>query len=160
MSTTSIFVNIPTTDLERSKAFYEALGYRVNPMFTDENAACVVLDENVYFMVLTREYLGTFTVKQFIDPKTQAQVSIALTCDSREGVDEMLAKALAAGGSEPRPVQDYGFMYSRDLEDPDGNILGFLFMEPAAAEKGPEAYLAEQGGSAPAPAASASSTSA
>ena len=61
----------------------------------------------------------------------------------------MVSKGLAGGGSEPRPLQDYGFMYSRDLEDPDGNILGFLFMEPAAAEMGPEAYLAEQGASAP-----------
>lgn len=142
---TSIFVNLPTTDLERSKAFYTSLGFTINPLFTDENAACVVLDENIYFMVLTREYLGTFTDKQIIDPKTQAQVSIALSRDSREDVDDVLAKGLAAGGSEPRPAQDYGFMYSRDLDDPDGNNLSFLFMEPAAAEMGPEAYLAEQG---------------
>ena len=150
---TSIFVNMPTTDLERSKAFYTSLGFTINPLFTDENAACVVLDENIYFMVLTREYLGTFTDKQIIDPKTQAQVSIALSRDSREDVDDVLAKGLAAGGSEPRPAQDYGFMYSRDLDDPDGNNLSFLFMEPAAAEKGPEAYLAEQGAGAASPSA-------
>jgi uncharacterized protein len=142
---TSIFVNLPTTDLERSKAFYEGLGFSINPLFTDENAACVVLDENIYFMVLTREYLGTFTDKQIIDPKTQAQTSLAFTRDSRDEVDEMLAKGLAAGGTEPREAQDYGFMYSRDLEDPDGNILGFLYMEPTAAEQGPDAYLAGQG---------------
>jgi predicted lactoylglutathione lyase len=147
--TTNIFVNIPTTDLDRSKAFYEALGYTINPNFTDENAACVVLGDNLYFMVLTREFLGTFTDKQIVDPKTQAQVAISLTCDSREGVDEMMAKALAAGGSEPREAQDYGFMYSRDLEDPDGNILGYLYMEPAAAEMGPEAYMAQQGAGQP-----------
>ena len=146
--TTSIFVNLPTTDLDRAKAFYEALGFSINPAFTDENAACVVLGDNIYFMVLTREYLGTFTDKQIIDPKTQAQVSIALSQDSREDVDEVLAKGLAAGGSEPRPVQDYGFMYSRDLDDPDGNNLSFLFMEPAAVEMGPEAYMAEQGAGA------------
>lgn len=145
---TSIFVNLPTTDLERSKAFYTSLGFTINPLFTDENAACVVLGDNIYFMVLTREYLGTFTDKQIIDPKTQAQVSIALSRDSREDVDDVLAKGLAAGGSEPRPAQDYGFMYSRDLDDPDGNNLSFLFMEPAAAEKGPEAYMAEQGAGA------------
>jgi predicted lactoylglutathione lyase len=153
MTATSIFVNLPTTDLDRSKAFYEALGFTINPAFTDENAACVVFGDNIYFMVLTREYLGTFTDKQIIDPKTHAQTSIAFTRDSRDEVDEVLAKGLAAGGTEPREAQDLGFMYSRDLEDPDGNILGFLFMEPAAVEKGPEAYLAEQG-------ASASSTSA
>ena len=151
--TTSIFVNLPSTDLDRSKAFYEAIGFSINPAFTDENAACVVLGDNIYFMVLTREYLGTFTDKQIIDPKTQAQVSIALSRDSRDDVDEVLAKGLAAGGSEPREAQDYGFMYSRDLDDPDGNNLSFLFMEPAAAEMGPEAYMAEQG-------AGASSTSA
>lgn len=149
MTATSIFVNLPTTDLDRSKAFYEALGFTINPLFTDENAACVVLGDNIYFMVLTREYLGTFTDKQIIDPKTQAQVSIALSRESREDVDDVLAKGLAAGGSEPREAQDYGFMYSRDLDDPDGNNLSFLFMEPAAAEKGPEAYMAEQGASAP-----------
>jgi predicted lactoylglutathione lyase len=150
---TSIFVNMPTTDLERSKAFYTSLGFTINPLFTDENAACVVLGDNIYFMVLTREYLGTFTDKQIIDPKTQAQVSIALSRDSREDVDDVLAKGLAAGGSEPRPAQDYGFMYSRDLDDPDGNNLSFLFMEPAAAEKGPEAYMAEQGAGASSPSA-------
>jgi len=148
--TTSIFVNLPTGDLERSKTFYEGLGFTINPAFTDENAACVVLDEHIYFMVLTREYLGTFTDKQIIDPSTHAQTAISFTRDSREEVDAMLAKGLAAGGSEPRDAQDYGFMYSRDLEDPDGNILGFLFMEPAAAELGPEAYMAQQGAAAPA----------
>ena len=148
MTATSIFVNIPSTDLDRSKAFYEALGFTINPNFTDENAACVVLSDTIYFMVLTREYLSTFTDKQIIDPKTQAQVSIALSRDSREDVDDVITKGLAAGGSEPRPAQDYGFMYSRDLEDPDGNLLGFLYMDPVAAEKGPEAYLAEQGAQA------------
>ena len=153
MTATSIFVNFPTVDLERSKAFYEALGFSINPAFTDDNAACVVLDDNIYFMVLTREYLGTFTDKQIIDTKTHAQMSIALSRESREEVDEVLAKGLAAGGTEPREAQDYGFMYSRDLEDPDGNILGFLFMEPAAAEMGPEAYMAEQAAGAPSTAA-------
>jgi len=146
--TTSIFVNLTTSDLDRAKAFYEALGFSINPNFTDENAACVVLDDNVYFMVLTREYFGTFTDKQVIDPATQAQVSIALTRETREAVDEVLEKGLAAGGSEPREAQDYGFMYSRDLDDPDGNNLSFLFMEPAAAEMGPEAYMAQQGAGA------------
>ncbi|MDF2575833.1 MAG: glyoxalase [Agromyces sp.] len=141
---TSIFVNLPSSDLERSKAFYTSLGFTINPAFTDENAACVVLSDTIYFMVLTREYLSTFTDKQIIDPKTQAQVSIALSRDSREDVDDVITKGLAAGGSEPRPAQDYGFMYSRDLDDPDGNNLSFLFMEPAAAEMGPEAYLASQ----------------
>ena len=92
MTATNIFVNFPTTDLDRAKAFYEALGYRINPNFTDENAACVVLDDNLYFMVLTREFLGTFTDKQIIDTKTHAQMAVSLTCESREAVDEMLER--------------------------------------------------------------------
>jgi hypothetical protein len=141
---TSIFVNVPTTDLERSKAFYTALGAGINPNFTDDNAACVVWDENVFFMVLTKEYFATFTDKQIIDPKTQAQTSIGLSRDSREEVDAIMALGLANGGTEPKPAQDYGFMYSRDLDDPDGNSLGFLYMDPVAAANGPDAYLAEQ----------------
>ena len=141
---TEIFVNLPTTDLERSKAFYTALGCEIEPLFTDENAACIVWDKNVFFMMLTREFFATFTEKPVADPATTAQVLTALGRDSREHVDETLARGLAAGGTEPRPAQDYGFMYSRDLEDPDGNVLSFAYMEPAAVEQGPDAYLAAQ----------------
>ncbi len=141
---THIFVNIPTSDLERAKAFYTSLGADINPLFTDENAACIVWDDNVFFMVLTKEYFATFTDKQVADTETTAQALIALSRDSREHVDETLAAGLANGGSEPKPAQDYGFMYSRDLEDPDGNILEFMYMDPAAAEQGPEAYLEDQ----------------
>jgi predicted lactoylglutathione lyase len=144
---TDIFVNLPTSDLERSKAFYTGLGCTINPLFTDENAACVVWGDNLYFMVLTREYFATFTDKPIVDPSTSAQVQVAFSRDSREEVDAIIAKGLAAGGTEPREAQDYGFMYSRDLEDPDGNSLGFLWMAPQAAEQGPDAYLAEQGAS-------------
>ena len=99
-------------------------------------------------MVLTKEYFATFTDKAVADTATSAQALIAISRDSREDVDQTLEAGLAAGGTEPRPVQDYGFMYNRDLEDPDGNILEFLYMDPKAAEQGPEAYLAEQGASA------------
>ncbi|QAY72166.1 glyoxalase [Agromyces protaetiae] len=142
---TYIFVNLPTTDLDRAKEFYTALGFGINPLFTDDNAACVVVDDNIMFMIVTREYFQTFTDKQVVDPKTHAQALTALTCDSREAVDEVAAKALAAGGAQPRETQDLGFMYSRSLEDPDGNTLEFLYMEPSAVEQGPDAYLAEQG---------------
>ncbi|HWM17833.1 MAG TPA: VOC family protein [Microbacterium sp.] len=141
---TNIFVNIPTSDLERAKAFYTALGADINPLFTDDNAACIVWDENVYFMVLTKEYFATFTDKQVADTSTHAQALIALSRDSRDDVDSIVAAGLANGGVEPKPVQDYGFMYSRDLEDPDGNILEFLYMDPQAAAQGPEAFMAEQ----------------
>ena len=141
---THIFVNVPTNDLEKAKAFYTALGAEINPLFTDENAACIVWGDNIQMMVLTKEYLGTFTDKEVVDPKTHAQALIALNRESREDVDRILAAGLAAGGTEPGEAKDYGFMYSRDLDDPDGNGLAFLFMEPQAAEQGPDAYLAEQ----------------
>jgi predicted lactoylglutathione lyase len=141
---TKIFVNLPTADLERSKAFYTALGCDINPLFTDDNAACIVWGEDIYFMVLKREFFATFTDKPIADPNQVAQVSLSFSKDSREEVDDLLAKGLAAGGVEPKPAQDYGFMYSRDLDDPDGNSLGFLYMTPEAAENGPE-HLAEQG---------------
>ncbi|MEO5834963.1 MAG: VOC family protein [Nakamurella sp.] len=139
----SIFVSIPTTDLERAKAFYTGLGFAINPLFTDDNAACIELGDNLYFMVVTRDFFSTMTDKTIVDPRTHAQVGISLTRDSRDDVDAIVAKGLAAGGTEPRPAQDHGFMYSRDLDDPDGNNVGFLYMVPAAAEQGPEAYLAE-----------------
>ena len=145
---TDIFVNLPTTDLERTKAFYTAMGWDINPLFTDENAACVVVDKNIYFMFLTREFLGTFTDKSIVDTTTHAQALTAFSRETREEVDAIMEKGLAAGGTEPRAASDYGFMYSRDLEDPDGNILEFLYMDPVAAEKGPDAYLAEQGAQA------------
>ncbi|MBL3698571.1 VOC family protein [Leucobacter luti] len=141
---TQIFVNITTTDLDRSKAFYTALGCEINPLFTDENAACVVWDEQVFFMVLTHEHFAQFTDKPLADPAQSAQVLIALSRDSRDDVDVIARAGLAAGGREPREPQDYGFMYSRTVEDPDGNILEFLYMDPAAAEQGPESYLADK----------------
>jgi uncharacterized protein len=144
MPATNIFVSYPSADLDRSVAFYTALGATINPLFTDENAACLVFDENIYVMVLKREFMATFTDKQIADPATTAQVQIAFTRDSREDVDAVSEAGLAAGGSEPRPAQDLGFMYSRDLDDPDGNVVCFMWMAPEAVEKGPEAYMAEQ----------------
>lgn len=140
---TKVFVNLPTTDLERAKAFYTALGCEISPQFTDENAACVVWSEDIYFMILTREFFATHTDKPIADSSQVAQVSVAFSRESREEVDAILGKGLAAGGAEPKPAQDYGFMYSRDLDDPDGNSLGFLYMTPEAVENGPE-HVADQ----------------
>lgn len=141
---THIFVNIPTNDLEKAKTFYTALGADINPLFTDENAACIVWDQNVFFMVVTTDYLATFTDKPIADPKAVAQTLVALSRESRDDVDRTVEAALAHGGTEPKEPQDYGFMYSRQLEDPDGNIVEFVYMEPQAAEQGPDAYMAEQ----------------
>ncbi|WP_291279221.1 VOC family protein [Galactobacter sp.] len=140
-----IFVNFPTADLERSKAFYTALGCDINPLFTDENAACVVWDESTFFMILTHEHFAQFTDKPIADAHSSIQVIVALARDSREHVDQTVTAALAAGGRESNPPQDYGFMYQRSVEDPDGHNLEFSYMEPQAAEQGPEAYVEENG---------------
>lgn len=127
---TQIFVSIPTNDLERAKAFYTALGAPINPQYTDENAACFAWDDNVFLMVLARDFFATFTEKQITDPKVAVQTSINFTRESRDEVDAIVERGLANGGTEPRPAEDLGFMYSRDLEDPDGNNLGFLYATP------------------------------
>jgi hypothetical protein len=141
---TSIFVNLSTRDLERAKAFYTGLGWTINPNFTDENAACVVIDENIFLMVLTRDFFQTFTDQPIGDPAVDVQIEIAFSRESRAEVDAILEKALAAGGTERREAQDYGFMYSRDFLDPDGHLFSALWMDPVAAEIGPEAYTARQ----------------
>ena len=142
---TSMFVNLPVTDLERAKAFYTAIGGTINPQFTDHNAACVVVEDgHNYFMLLVREFFQTFTDLPIGDPRTNPSVSTALFLDSRQAVDATVAEGLAAGGSEPRPASDYGFMYQRQLTDPDGNIIEFGWMDPVAAEQGPEAFMAQQ----------------
>jgi len=142
---TAMFVNLPVTDLDRAKAFYEALGFRINPQFTDHNAACVVVDDDhCYFMLLVREYFQTFTDLPLGDPKVAPSVSTAIFLDSREDVDATITSGLGAGGAEPRPAADYGFMYQRQLTDPDGNVLEFGWMDPVAAEQGPDALSAQQ----------------
>lgn len=141
---THIFVNIATDDLDRAKAYYTAVGGEINPLFTDDNAACIVWDDNVFFMVLTKEYFATFNDKEYADPKTHAQVLLSLSRDSRDAVDQTIEAGVTAGGTAPGEPQDYGFMYARDLIDPDGNGIQFMWMDPEAAAKGPEAYMAEQ----------------
>ncbi|HTL40687.1 MAG TPA: VOC family protein [Pseudolysinimonas sp.] len=142
-----MFVNLPVTDLDRAVGFYTAIGGTVNPAFTDHNAACIVVeDDHNYFMLLTREFFQTFTDLPLGDPKEAPAVSVALFQDTRDAVDEVAAKGLAAGGSEPRPASDYGFMYQRGLVDPDGNPIEIGWMDPQAAAMGPEAYAAQQQG--------------
>ena len=140
-----MFVNMPVTDLERAKAFYTALGFTINPLFSDHNAACVVVEDgHNYFMILTREYFQTFTDLPIGDPAVNPTVSTAIFLDSREAVDKAVTDGIAAGGVEPREASDYGFMYQRQLNDPDGNVLEFGWMDPVAAEQGPEAVADSQ----------------
>ena len=142
---TAMFVNLPVTDLERAKAFYTALGFRVNPQFTDHNAACIVVeDDHSYFMLLVRDFFQTMTALPIGDPAISPASSTAIFLDSRAEVDAAVTAGLAAGGSPVGPPQDFGFMYQSGLTDPDGNVLDFGWMDPVAAAQGPAAF-AEQG---------------
>lgn len=128
---TSIFVNLPVDDLDASKAFFEALGCTINQQFTDENASSVVISDTIYVMLLTKPFYQTFTHKTIADARTTSEVQNAIGFDSREAVDDIVDRAIAAGGTEPRPAQDYGFMYSRGFEDLDGHHWDAIWMDPA-----------------------------
>ncbi|ORI20646.1 VOC family protein [Rhodococcus sp. 1168] len=130
-----ISVSFPTADLERSKTFYTAIGATIDPLLTDSKVACLVWDHDLQFMLLNREFFAEFTDKPVADPAKSAQVQIALALDSRDAVDTVVQAGLRAGGSEPRPAQDHGFMYDRDLEDPDGNNLAFVSVALPAVEQ-------------------------
>ena len=133
-----IFLNLPVTDLAKSKAFYEAVGAANNPAFTDDTAACMVVEEgSIHVMLLTHEKWATFTSKAIPDAHTTAQVLICVSADSREAVDGQVDKAVKAGGkADPTPTQDYGFMYGRSFEDPDGHIWEVMWMDPTAIPAG------------------------
>ena len=144
----SVFINLPVTDLSRSEAFYRALGAEKNPLFSDDDtAACMVFSDAIYVMLLTHEKFSTFTDRAIPDAQKSAQMMVALSLDSRDAVDALLARASAAGGvDDPNPQQDYGFMYSRSSADPDGHIWELFWMDPDAAQQGPEAFAAQMGG--------------
>jgi hypothetical protein len=130
-----IFVNLPVTDLERATAFYEAIGAEKNEQFCDGTASCMVFSETIHAMLLTHDKFRQFTPKKIADAKESSEVLIALSADSREGVDEMVGRAGAAGGRvDPCPKQDYGFMYGRSFEDPDGHIWEVVWMDVEAAK--------------------------
>ncbi len=133
--TKMIFVNLPVTDLQRSKAFYEAVGFTNNPQFTDENAACMVWSDAIFVMLLKHDFWKTFTNKTIPDARETAQVLLALTQDSQDAVENIVSKAGAAGGkADPTPKQDLGFMYNRSFEDPDGHIWENAWMNTDAME--------------------------
>jgi len=139
--TQMIFVNLPVSDLARSKAFYEAIGATNEPKFTDETAAMMSFSDAVNVMLLTHDKWHQFTSKTIPDAKTQAQVLLALSRDSREAVDAITNDAQKAGAViDPTPKQDYGFMYGRSFEDPDGHIWEVMWMDAAAVEQGPAAF--------------------
>jgi len=132
-----IFVNLPVTDLARATAFYQAIGAEKNPQFSDDTASCMVFSETIYAMLLTHDKFRQFTPKKIADAKTSSEVLICLSADSRTEVDDIVGKAHSGGGGvDPCPKQDYGFMYGRSFEDPDGHIWEVMWMDVAAANAG------------------------
>ena len=129
MSSNMIFLNLPVADLAATMAYYKALGFEHNPDFTDETAACIVISEAIFVMVLTHDKFRQFTPLPIADAHRQTQGLYALVQDSREAVDAIAARGLAAGGSEIREAQDHGFMYSRSIADPDGHIWEYFWMD-------------------------------
>lgn len=143
--TQMIFVTLPVTDLEKSKAFYSAIGFTNEPKFTDETAAAMQLSNAIVVMLLTHEKWRSFTTKDIPDARKTAQVMNALGAESRDAVDAIVAKAARAGGTpDCNPKQDYGFMYGRSFEDPDGHIWEVFWMDQAAVEAGPSHFAETQ----------------
>ncbi|MBN8501747.1 MAG: VOC family protein [Sphingomonadales bacterium] len=127
-----IFVNLPVADLARARSFYEALGFTMNPQFSDDQGACMVLSDVIHVMILTHPKWQTFTTRP-ICPPGSSEVSLAVTCDDRAAVDRLVAAGAAAGGiADVNPPEDHGFMYQRTIADPDGHVWEPFWMDPAA----------------------------
>ena len=124
-----IFVNLPVKDLKKTIEFFAKLGFKFNPQFTDENATCMIIGENIYAMLLVEKFFKTFTNKEICDTKKNNEVINALGLNSRKEVDEMMDKVKKAGGTEPRPPQDHGWMYGRSFEDVDGHRWEVFHMD-------------------------------
>lgn len=127
-----IFVNVPVKNLEKSKTFFTALGFNCNPQFTDETAACMVISEEIYTMLLTEEKFASFSPHPISDANKTTEVLLCLSCDSREEVDEMVRRAVANGGAIYRDPMDYGFMYAHSFKDPDGHAWELAYMDMSA----------------------------
>lgn len=131
------FINLPVKDLKASMAFFSKLGFSYNPLFTNDDAACMIVSEQSFVMLLRKPFFETFTTRTVGDAHQQTEVLVAFSCSSREEVDTLTNAALAAGGKEAMPPQDLGFMYNRSFYDLDGHHWEPLWMDPAAAESGP-----------------------
>ena len=131
--TRQIFDNLPIKDMARSQAFFRALGFDFNPQFTNEQGACMVISDTISAMLLTEPFFQGFTKKAIADAKQVTEVLICLSCESRAEVDELVQKALAAGGTTPNAAQDHGFMYRHGFEDLDGHVWELMWMDPNAA---------------------------
>ncbi len=132
-----IFVNVAVKDLERSVTFFRELGFEFDPRFTDETATCMVVSDQAFVMLLVESRFKDFTKKELVDPTRQTEAILAVSAESREAVDELADKALAAGGSRANEPLDFGSMYGRSFYDPDGHLWEVMWMDV-------EAMLAEQ----------------
>jgi hypothetical protein len=128
---TQIFLNLPVKDLNKSVEFFTKLGYTFNPQFTDEKATCMIISDTIYVMLLVEPFFQSFTKKDIVDTSKAQECTIALSADSKEAVDELVAKAEAAGATIPNPATDYGFMYQHSYEDLDGHHWEIMWMDPA-----------------------------
>ncbi len=129
-----IFVNLPVADLERAIAFFSALGFTFNAQWTDSSATCMIVGENIFVMLLNRERFQTFTPKPVADARQTTEVLVCLGLDSRDEVDTLVRKAVAAGGSIYNEAQDHGFMYGHGFQDLDGHLWELVYLVPQAAE--------------------------
>ena len=128
---TKIFINLPVKELGKSKDFFSKLGYSFNPQFTDEKAACMVISETIYAMLLTEPFFkGFIPDKQIADANQTKEVIVALSAESKQEVDDLANKAIAAGGNQFREPEDHGFMYGRSFEDLDGHVWEVIWMDP------------------------------
>ena len=130
---TQIFVNLPVKNLDKSVQFFTRLGYTFDSKFTDENATCMIVGENIYVMLLVESFFKTFTPKALCDATKSTEVLVALSAESRDEVDELVRKAVAAGGTTPNESKDYGFMYQHGYQDLDGHLWEVFYMDPNAA---------------------------
>ena len=126
---TKIFLNLAVKDLNKAVAFYNELGFSTNPKFTNEKGACIVIDENIFVMLLVEEFYKTFTNKQICDASKASEVLISISLDSREKVDETIQKAIKAGGTDYIEAKDYGWMYQRTFLDVDGHHWEVFYMD-------------------------------
>ena len=133
---TKIFVNLPVKDLKKSMEFFTKLDFTFNPQFTDETAACMIVGEDIFVMLLTQDKFKMFTPKAICDATKSTEVLVALSSESRENVNDMVRKAVAAGGTTYNEPQDHGFMYGHGFQDPDGHIWELFYMEPSAVHQG------------------------
>ncbi|WNZ08362.1 VOC family protein [Streptomyces sp. 11x1] len=129
-----IFVNLPVNDLDASKKFFTELGYSLNPQFSDENAASVVISDTIMAMLLTKPFYATFTKKEIADASKTSEVLLCLSAESRAKVDELVEKAVAAGGTASEKVQEMDFMYGRAFDDLDGHTWEVVWMDPSSIE--------------------------